>query len=69
MLPKIPQFCFALEYSEQEDTSEISLRYGGEKLDPLDEMDSLSKKIVEHNAADISYQYENGENRIRILVK
>ena len=69
MLPKIPQFCFALEYSEQEETSEISLRYGGGKLDPLDDMDSLSKKIVEHNSAELSYRYEDRENRIRILVK
>lgn len=69
MLPKIPKFLFALEYSEQEDSTEICLSYSGDALNPLDGMDGISQKIVEHNSTKISHEYTDGENRIRILIK
>ena len=69
MLPEISNFRFALEYSEQQDFSEITLCFGGEERDVMDRMEPISKKIVEHNASDISREYRDGENRIHIIIK
>lgn len=69
LLPKIPKLRFTLEYSEQENNSEITLCYGGENRNPLDDMDELSKKLLEHSASDIRHEYIDGENRVHILVK
>lgn len=69
MIPLVKKFHFALEYSEQEDESVISVTYGGESHNLLAEMNILSKKIVEHNTKELSWKYADGENRIHILVK
>ena len=69
MLPKIPKFRFVLEYSEQEDRSEITLCYAGENRNPLDDMDGISEKIVRHNSSEISHEYADGENRMYITIK
>lgn len=69
LLPKIPKLRFALEYSEQELEADITISYGGENFDPMDDMDIISKKIVEHNCSDLRRSYTDGENRIRIIVK
>ena len=69
LLPKIAEFSFVLEYSEQEGNTEMLLRYAGDKWNPMEDMEPVSKKLLEHHCSKADWEYTDGENRIRILVK
>ena len=69
LLPKIGGLSFALEYAEQEQRAQITLRYGGERRNPLDGMDELSKKLIELNTEERNWSFADGENRLCFLVK
>ncbi len=69
LLPKIPEFSFVLEYSEQEGSTEILISYAGEKWNPMGQMEPVSQKLLEHHCSRIDLEYTDGENRIRILVR
>lgn len=68
-LADIPVFDFALEYSGRDSSAEITFSYAGDDRNPVDDMDMLSKKLLDHNAAEINREYKDGQNRVRILVK
>lgn len=67
-LSQLPLLRFTLEYSEQEDSAELTLSFGGEEKDPLKALDSLAEKIVRHHAAEIRREYAEGENRVRVKI-
>lgn len=69
VLAKVPRFRFTLEYSGKDNSAAIALCYAGEERNPVDDMDALSKKLLEHNAACVRWEYADGENRIRISLK
>lgn len=68
MIPKVEKFHFALEYSEQEDKSDITVTYPGESQNILADMNVLSKKILEHSSSELTWEYKDGENRIHLLI-
>lgn len=69
LMPKIDKFHFAIEYSEQDNKSDITVTYGGISLDLLSDMDIISKKMLKHISSELKYEYKNGENRIHLIVK
>ena len=69
LLPAVPKLRFSLEYAEQEDRAELTLRYGGESLNPRELLNDISERIVELNAEEWSWQYRDGENRVHIVAK
>ena len=69
IIPKVRNFHFALEYSEQENESDITVTYSGESLNLLTDMDVLSKRILEHISSGLTWEYEDGVNRIQLIVK
>ncbi|MCQ2436151.1 MAG: amino acid ABC transporter ATP-binding protein [Clostridia bacterium] len=69
LMPKIPGFRFSLEYSEKENKSDIAVTYGGESLNPLTDMDDVSRRIIEHNCYGLKWEYNSDENRICLSIK
>ena len=69
IIPVIRNFHFALEYSEQENKSDITVTYGGERFNILTEMNTISQKIIEHISSELTWEYKDGENRIHLLVQ
>lgn len=68
LLPKIEKLRFTLEYSEQQKETAIDIVYNGESFNPIDDMDPISKKILNHNCSNLNWKYSDGENRIHMLV-
>ncbi len=60
---------FVLEYSEKKGICEILFRWQGQQTDPLQNIDDISRKLAEHAANDIRYQYTNdGCNEVCIII-
>ncbi len=60
---------FRLEYAEKEGSCEILFQWEAESINPLPDMDEISRKLTEHAAKDIQYQYtDDGCNEIRIII-
>ncbi|MBR0366138.1 MAG: amino acid ABC transporter ATP-binding protein [Clostridia bacterium] len=52
-----------IEHSERRGTTELCLVYNGDKLDPTELLDDISKTIVEARSEYVEHTYENGMNR------
>ena len=59
---------FSLEHSDKLGSCEIELSWDGERRDPLEDMDSLSRKLADFAAQDISYSFEQGRNKVAVRV-
>ncbi len=53
------------EYSETENSTMMTLTYGGNKYDPFTQGDAISAKIVQTLAAEVDYVYDT-ENRVTV---
>ncbi len=63
------QVDFSLEYAERQGTCEITFKWKAEPVNPLLDMDEISRKLAEHAARDIKYQYtDDGCNVICIMI-
>lgn len=61
---------FSLEYAEKRGICEIQFRWKAASVNPLLHMDEISRKLAEHAAKDIQYQYtEDACNLISIVVE
>ncbi len=61
---------FSLEYAEKQGTCEIRFRWKAASVNPLTDMDEISRKLAEHAANDIRYQYtDDGYNEVYILIQ
>ena len=61
---------FSLEYSERNGGCGLEFRWQAAQVNPLLHMDELSRKLAEHAARDIQYQYtEDGCNVISMRVE
>ena len=69
MLPKLEHIRFALEYSDQDESAELTFCYDGEPWNPLDDMDIIARKLLVHNTRELGWEHTDGENRMRIEVK
>ena len=60
-----------IEYSDQDDRTEVTASYGGERFDPAASGDGFSFKVLRSTVSGLTYQYvPNAEytNMIRILI-
>ena len=58
-----------IEYNENETgVANMSVCYAGDDLDPLEKADELSLSMIRHCSKDISRIFENGMNRLEIVV-
>ena len=58
-----------IEYNENETgVANMSVCYAGDDLDPLEKADELSSSMIRHCSKDISRIFENGMNRLGIVV-
>ena len=60
-----------VEYSQQDNKTEVTALYGGEKFDPAESGDGFSYKVLRSTVSGLTYQYvPNAEytNMIRILI-
>lgn len=72
ILPQLTEpFClrFSLVYSDAEQTVRMSFAWRGARFDPVEDGDMISAKIVQRIAASIDYRYDEGENRLELLVR
>ena len=61
---------FSLNYYEKKENCVIQFRWKAEAINPMPNMDDLSRKLAEHAAKDIRYRYtEDGCNEIEVLVE
>ena len=61
---------FSLEYAEKQKICKIEFRWNAAPVNPLQNMDELSRKLAEHAARNIEYQYtDDGCNVIRMTVE
>ncbi len=73
MLPVLDDWTevqFTLDYSEKKNLCEIEFRWAAAPINPLPDMDEISRKLAEHAAKDIEYRYtEDGYNEICMIVE
>ncbi|SEA48345.1 polar amino acid transport system ATP-binding protein [Oribacterium sp. KHPX15] len=74
LLPRYPDpdIHVAVEYSMQDDSTEITFTYGGEKFDIRDTDNELSLSMVENSSEKIEYSFDEGEeraNEVKVWVK
>lgn len=74
LLPKYPKpdIRVTVEYSMQDNSTEITFNYGGEKFDIRDTNNDLSLSMIENTAAKIDYSFHEGEahpNEVKVWVK
>ena len=60
---------FTYEYSESMDTIEVEVQYRGEAFDPLQEGDALSVILIRNAAESLAYEYKDGRNIVRGMLK
>ena len=61
---------FTLDYSDKKNLCEIQFRWSASPINPLPDMDEISRKLAEHAAKDIGYRYtEDGCNEIYITIE
>ena len=58
-----------MEYSGVDESVTVYAEYGGEDIDPLTQEDEISSAIVKGVAPEIKHTFEDGKNRIRLLVR
>ena len=58
-----------MEYSGADESVSVRAEYGGEDLDPLTQADEISSAIVKGVAPEIKHTFEEGKNRITLLVR
>ena len=60
---------FSLEYAERKDTCKMEFKWEAAPVNPLANMDEISRKLAEHAARDIEYRYtDEGCNIINVIV-
>ena len=57
----------AIEYSEEEGTASMSIRYGGDRFDPLAEGDELSSRLIRGIASETKYVYDAGNSLLIVI--
>ena len=61
---------FLLEYAEEQRACHLQFRWRAAPIDPLLGMDELSRRLAEHVAKDIRYQYaQDGHNVVSVTVE
>ena len=61
ILPQVksaPDMLITLEYSEENDTADVVIRYGGEAFDPMQTDNALSLLLAKKATENISYGFE-----------
>ena len=70
VLEEETQVDFSLEYAEKRGSLELRFLWNGRKVNPLPDMDEITRKLVEHAAGTVSYRYtKDGSNEVRALAK
>ncbi len=67
-----PDILVAVEHSAQDDSTEITFSYCGEKFDIRDTDNKLSLSMIENTAEKIEYSFSEGEprsNEVKLRVK
>ncbi len=60
---------FNLEYAEKQNTCKIEFKWLADPVNPLEDMDEVSRKLAEHAASEIKYNYtDDGYNEIHIVI-
>ena len=49
-----------MEYSEEQGTATVTVAYGGERFDPLDDKDDLACTILKQTINELTYNYTEG---------
>lgn len=61
---------FSLEYAEKQKLCNIQFKWEGSPINPLLNMDELSRKLAEHASKNMEYKYtEDGYNEIDITIE
>ena len=71
LLPRLPapfDLHFTAEYSEENATAELRFRYDGKELNPLENCDEISRKIMERASASYRHEYSGKTNTIVLTV-
>ena len=74
VMPALPQemeMIVTAEYSEENKTVKMRLRYNGDRIDPLQTMSRLSKTLIENSSQDMHYNYDPEDylkNEITLMV-
>lgn len=67
-LPKKFDMTLTLEYSNEADSILMKLRYNGENLDPIENCDEISRKLIEKRCSKYSHEYSANMNEISITI-
>ena len=71
LLPRLPtpfDLHFTAEYSEENATTELRFRYAGKELNPLENSDDISRKILERAVSSCRHEYSGETNTIVLTV-
>ncbi len=60
---------FIMEYSESEEICLLKAEFEGERRDILNEMDTISKKIVMNAVKSMDCEYVDGKNRLQLVIE
>jgi len=69
LLKQEPSARFVLEFSEKDSKAEIHLYYGQKPFNPVENMDRISKTLVENAVNEVSHCFEGNENHLVLTLK
>jgi polar amino acid transport system ATP-binding protein len=72
LMPRLPadtDIRLTAEYSEETRRAEISIEYAGNRVDPLENCDDISRHLIEMATENFEQTNSNGVNRIHFHVK
>ena len=69
VFPKNFSLSFTVEYSEEKNEVEMRFIYEGENKNPFDNLNDISKKLIEKASTVQKHEYKDGKNDISVMIR
>lgn len=63
------EICMVMEYSGENEGLVAKIEYGGKSLNPLDDIDDVSRRVVELATSDVKHEYTDGKNCMKVHIR
>jgi hypothetical protein len=68
-IPDTEEILMAMEYSGENEGLVAKIEYGGNSLNPLDDIDVVSRRVVELATSDLKHEYVDGKNCMKLRIR
>lgn len=68
-IPDTEEILMAMEYSGENEGLVAKIEYGGNSLNPLDDIDDVSRRVVELATSNLKHEYVDGKNCMKLRIR